>query len=79
MPTYTYTVIGTAADGQTWEASGEAKSANAGAFMEMLDFAMRSAFMKLTSGKAVYGKPGVGCRGPYTVTHLELDLKPEET
>lgn len=69
---YRYTVAGTAAGGQIWEVAGtlEAKPAN---FAIALDKAMQFAFDKLTSGNAVYGKPGEGCSGPYDVTKFVIE------
>lgn len=34
--------------------------------------AMRENFLKITEGKAVFGEPGKGCRGPYEVTKITL-------
>lgn len=69
---YAYRVQGTAADGQTWDVAGEVVTNGLGEFMDTPSLAMRDAFMKLTGGRAQYGKPGVGCRGPYRVTHLSI-------
>ena len=33
---------------------------------------MRSSFMKLTRGQAVFGNPGIGCSGPYHVTKFTI-------
>jgi hypothetical protein len=70
---YKYTVEGTAARGQTWSHSGEVSAPNAGAFTQAVDDAMRDSFKALTSGKAVYGKPGIGCRGPYCMMKLLIE------
>jgi hypothetical protein len=29
----------------------------------------------LTNGKAIYGKPGYGCRGPYGITRFEVKVE----
>jgi len=69
---YRYTISGEAADGQTWEVSGTLSIAQ-GDFALTFDMAMREAFERLTSGKAVYGKPGVGCRGPYRFLRYSIE------
>lgn len=76
MPGYTYTVSGTAAENQTWETSGRIQTDLEGGFPNMVQEAMRESFMQLTQGKAVFGNPGIGCRGPYKITKLlvERDL-----
>lgn len=65
---YQFIIEGTGANGQTWTATGNIECE----FNEVFDLAMRDAFMQLTSGKAVYGKPGVGCNGPYDVTSVVI-------
>ena len=30
---------------------------------------------RLTNGKAIYGKPGYGCRGPYGITRFEVKVE----
>lgn len=69
---YAYTVSGRAANDQTWEVSGEVSTDNPGAFKLMIDAALRASFETLTQGKAVHGKPGVGCSGPYQITALTI-------
>lgn len=73
-----YTVNGTAADGQTYEVAGTL-SCQPGDFVFATKRAMQMAFMELTQGKAVFGKPGLGCSGPYTVTRLLVEEIPEPT
>lgn len=63
-----FTVDGTAADGQTWFCRGDVE----GELPQILDAAMRQAFEQLTQGKAIFGHPGVGCRGPYKLRKFEL-------
>lgn len=71
--TYRYLVEGTAAGGQTWATEGRITVAQAGDFPRVTQDALRDSFMQLTSGKAVYGQPGVGCTGPYTITKLTVE------
>ena len=70
--TYAYAIDGTARDGQTWKTRGEVRVIGAGQFMEAVQKAMGNSFLQLTDGKATYGKPGVGCVGPYRVTNLTI-------
>jgi hypothetical protein len=63
-----FVVEGTAADGQTYKCEGEVD----GTYPEICTTACVAAFKQLTGGKAVYGQPGVGCRGPYKITRFEL-------
>jgi hypothetical protein len=71
--TYKYLVSGTAADGQTWTVTGVIENMLEGDFALVPDAAMRTAFEKLTRGRAIYGRPGVGCEGPYTFTRLTIE------
>lgn len=71
--TYAYTVEGTGADGTTWKVEGTVANVSPGGFMDCFQKAMLASFSQLTAGKAIYGKPGVGCRGPYKVTKLMLE------
>lgn len=71
---YRYKMTGTAADDQSWETSGAIDIAP-GDFPSLSEIALRESFMALTKGRAVFGKPGVGCRGPYRIKNLTLDLE----
>lgn len=73
MITYVFEISGTAADGQTWTVKGETDVDRFGMFAQAIEDAQRFAFMQLTNGRAIYGKPGVGCKGPYTVTRLMIE------
>ena len=70
---YKYEISGTSADGQSWETKGEVLAAD---FIGVTDAAAFDSFTQLTEGKAVFGKPGVGCRGPYKITRYVLELVP---
>jgi hypothetical protein len=63
-----FTIEGTAANGQTWTTKGRVTTL----YPECLMDAMRDSFFQLTQGKAVFGKPGVGCRGPYEISRFEM-------
>jgi len=75
MISYKYEVKGTAADGQTWTADGTIVVQQPGQFPDVPMLALREAFLALTEGRAVYGKPGQGCRGPYRVTGMLIEEK----
>lgn len=68
MSLYRFTIEGTAGDGQSWTTSGPVS----GDFPKVLEDAMYASFEQLTKGKAVYGRPGVGCRGPYKIRTFTL-------
>jgi len=72
MKTYSYQMTGTAAAGQTWRTAGTIELSNA-EFSNASAVALLDSFQQLTKGKAVYGKPGVGCEGPYSVTRLLIE------
>jgi hypothetical protein len=71
MRTFFYTMGGRASGGQTWKVRGTVQL-DAGVFAEAFEMAMRDSFRQLTGGKAVFGKPGLGCSGPYEVTSFTL-------
>jgi len=72
MTTYSYMMVGTAANSQHWETHGEISIENPGDFEHCYREAMKDSFMKLTQGKAVYGLPSIGCIGPYTIEEFHL-------
>ena len=73
MPKYRYEMHGAAADQQTWAVSGLIEKRNDGEFLDVPLQAAKDAFNQLTSGKAIFGLPGVGCRGPYRITKLTVE------
>lgn len=75
MIVYKYTMKGTAADGQSWSTNGEVSVDKPGEFANALAQAQMDSFMQLTNGKAVFGKPGLGCRGPYNIDRFTLEKK----
>ncbi|HEY7415674.1 MAG TPA: hypothetical protein VH593_10820 [Ktedonobacteraceae bacterium] len=74
---YSYMVCGVSHEDNTWEVSGQVETELAGDFINTPSMAMQQAFEKLTQGKAVYGKPGWGCNGPYRVTKLYIQEEKE--
>lgn len=69
---YRYEIQGTAADDQTWQTSGTITDEH-NDVLAVFDTAMRLSFQQLTSGKAVFGKPGVGCSGPYAIRRIVIE------
>jgi len=72
MIKFAYEVSGCAADDQTWTVRGTT-TANRGDFALVPNVAMRETFAQLTNGKAIYGKPGIGCKGPYRINRLLIE------
>ena len=70
MKIFRYSISGIAAEDQSWHTTGIIKVKNAS---EVFDVAMRDSFQQLTQGKAVYGKPGVGCVGPYELYRILIE------
>jgi hypothetical protein len=68
---YSYEIEGTGANGQTWATTGEVESARS--FFIIPTMAMEDSFKKLMVGRAVYGKPGLGCDGPYTIVRMVIE------
>jgi hypothetical protein len=65
-------MIGDGAEGQTWTTTGEIET-GALEFHNALTQVMRQSFQQLTKGNAIFGQPGVGCRGPYAITRYALE------
>ena len=70
-----FKIIGSAANGQTFECCGKIDNAD-WTDHDLLGKAMLDSYHQLTSGKAVFGKPGVGCRGPYKIQCIALQRMP---
>jgi hypothetical protein len=70
---YRYEIAGSAHGGQTWTTSGEVELHQAGDFPAAPGLALENAFYKLTAGEAVYGQPGIGCKGPYGITRMVIE------
>jgi hypothetical protein len=68
---YQYMMQGTAAEDQTWATEGTITDTR-NDIISMFTGIMRASFHQLTSGKAEFGKPGVGCNGPYDITRITI-------
>ena len=64
-----YHVEGVGAEGATFECKGTTLCE----FQHTFTVAMEDAFHQLTNGRAVYGSPGVGCRGPYDIRKITIE------
>jgi hypothetical protein len=73
MIKYHYQMSGTAAAGQTWETRGTVTTSEPGQFLNTATLALRDTFDQLTQGRAVFGKPGLACDGPYRCTRLVIE------
>jgi hypothetical protein len=69
---YRFEMSGTGSNDQTWQTSGVIIDTH-NDVMSVFDSAMRASFQQLTSGKAVFGKPGVGCSGPYDIRRIVIE------
>ena len=72
MIKYAYEIRGTDANQQTWEAYGHVETRRPGSFLLAPELAIRDAFKQVTGGKAIYGAPGVACKGPYRVLFFKI-------
>lgn len=73
MRVYNYTMAGTGADDAPWEVSGQLSIDDPHEFTRTCNELARDAFLGLTSGRATFGHPGVGCLGPYRVTKFSFE------
>lgn len=72
--TYKFEIHGKTGNGNTYTTTGEV-SGNLGIeYIEMMYSVFLQSFQQLTGGKAVFGNPGIGCQGPYSITHLFLSM-----
>jgi hypothetical protein len=84
---YRYRIDGRNREGKTWFTDGEVWTEREGDFPAAVMEALRDSFMKVTAGKAVYGRPYDTCKGPYVITRAtverveveEMPLPEEET
>jgi hypothetical protein len=70
---YNYEIYGKAAGGQTWSTKGSIEQEQLGDFPSVPTQALIDSFNQLTEGKAVYGQPGLGCEGPYTIKRMLIE------
>ena len=65
---YHFTFEGSGSNGQTWTTTGYVDCE----FHEVFEQAHKATFFQLTNGDAIYGKPGVGCNGPYDIKRVVI-------
>lgn len=66
---WSFHVKGTAAGGHPWECRGEIEADPT----DLMHRILSHSFHALTNGKAIYGHPGVGCKGPYEIVTLHVE------
>lgn len=73
IETYKYKVEGLTGSGNTWATEGtvDGDIALAESFHKLV---MRDSFEKLVTGRAIFGRPGAGCLGPYKVLKYTVEL-----
>lgn len=70
---YAYEVKGVDSGEQTWSVAGNVLAGDGADAREICDTVGKAAFAELTQGRAVYGAPGKGCRGPYKLTSFKWE------
>ena len=65
---YNYTISGSGAN-KPFKCEGTVRCELHNAF----DLAMAETFRALTVGEAIYGSPGVGCDGPYSIDRVVIE------
>jgi len=65
--TYRWNISGVDANLNAYHTSGVANHDTDRHLLEVMAQALQESFEQLTEGRAQFGKPGVGCKGPYTI------------
>lgn len=65
-----FSVSGQGSEGNVFDATGVTPPCE---LHEAFDVIMKDAFHQLTQGKAVFGHPGVGCKGPYRIRRFYFE------
>lgn len=73
MATFRYFVQSTAAREQTFAVDGSVTVPAIVDWNLLMRNVLRLSFEALTEGRAIYGKPGEGCQGPFTITKIVLE------
>lgn len=71
LETFRFKFEGLTAGGNPWHTEGKIDGDMANPLI--FRTAMGASFQQLTSGRAVFGKPGLGCQGPYKITRFTLE------
>ena len=69
LKNWTYQVLGNDANGNSWATSGTVQSEFSSVFTKV----MVQTFHALSHGKAIYGKPGLACKGPYDIKSFRVE------
>lgn len=67
---YKYKVEGTDAEGNGWTCEGVFSNSTMN-----VTIPMQLTFQQLTDGRAVFGEPGKGCKGPYNIHKFNVELR----
>lgn len=70
--TYRYEVVGTDSVGQGWVVNGYVDDIPGELFHHVIQVIESEVFMQLTQGKAVFGRPGLMCKGPYNINSVTI-------
>lgn len=73
--TYRYYVEGHDANNEPWRITGYVDALPAEIFHKVPQVIEAEVFVKLTGGFAVFGKPGLMCKGPYTINEIMIKLR----
>jgi hypothetical protein len=80
MTTFIWGMTGLDGGGNRWDTGGSLQVSETMTFADVATEAQRQSFLQLTNGKATYGNPGVGCKGPYKTTSMTITrLDPSKT
>jgi hypothetical protein len=66
---YGFEMSGTGGNGQSWKTKGSIECEWNDLWQEM----NLSTFAQLTEGRAIYGQPGVACKGPYDIDRIVIE------
>ena len=75
---FQWEIAGTARDGQTWKTKGLITTSSGNFDDALISYVREESFRQLTHGKAVYGRPGEGCSGPYKISKMLIEEKVDE-
>lgn len=75
--TYRYFVEGQDTTGEYWQIAGYVDALPGELFGHIWEVIGAEVFLKLTGGLAVFGKPGLMCKGPYRIHEMTVKERKE--
>lgn len=75
--TYRYFVDGSDVNGEAFQITGYVDAVAGDVWTKVPEVIGSEVFIQLTNGKAVFGKPGLTCKGPYTIDTITIKLRKE--